>query len=82
MLELIAKENPDIICFQEYYTRKKGTFDITDSLKRILNRPHYYFAPSSENNYEATGLAIFSKYPIKNKGKIIFEHGGEMKVYM
>jgi endonuclease/exonuclease/phosphatase family metal-dependent hydrolase len=75
MLELIAKENPDIICFQEYFTRRKGTFDITDSLKRILNKPHYYFVPSSENNYEATGLAIFSKYPIKNKGEIPFVNG-------
>lgn len=75
MLELIANENPDIICFQEYFTRRKGTFDITDSLKRILNKPHYYFVPSSENNYEATGLAIFSKYPIKNKGEIPFVRG-------
>ena len=75
MLELIANENPDIICFQEYFTRRKGTFDITDSLKKILKKPHYYFVPSSENDYEATGLAIFSKYPIKNKGEIPFENG-------
>ncbi len=75
MLELIAKQDPDIICFQEYFTRRKGTFDITDSLKKILNKPYYYFVPSSENSYEATGLAIFSKYPIKNKGEIPFVNG-------
>lgn len=75
MLDLIAAENPDVICFQEYFTRRKGSFDITDSLKRILNKPHYYFVPSSENDYEATGLAIFSKYPIKNKGEITFPYG-------
>lgn len=75
MLSLIAAENPDIICFQEYFTRRKGSFDITDSLKRILNKPHYYFVPSSENDYEATGLAIFSRYPIKNKGEITFVNG-------
>jgi len=75
MLDLIAAENPDIICFQEYYTRRKGSFDITDSLKKILDKPYYYFVPSSENEYEATGLATFSRYPIKNKGEITFPYG-------
>ncbi len=75
MLSLIEEENPDIICFQEYFTRKKGSYDITDSLNRILKKPYYYFVPSSANDYEATGLAIFSKYPIKNKGEITFVDG-------
>lgn len=82
MLSLIENENPDIICFQEYFTRRKGSYDITDSLKRILNKPHYYFVPSAENDYEATGLAIFSKYPIKQKGEIKFEYGwGNGSIY-
>ncbi|WEK19774.1 MAG: endonuclease/exonuclease/phosphatase family protein [Candidatus Pedobacter colombiensis] len=84
MLSLIENENPDIICFQEYFTRRKGTFDITDSLKRILNKPHYYFVPSSQNDYEATGLAIFSKYPIVDKGTIVFgkNYGGNASIYI
>jgi len=84
MLSLIASENPDIICFQEYFTRRKGAFDITDSLKRILKKPYYYFVPSSENSYEATGLAIFSKYPIKDKGTIVFgeNYGGNASIYI
>jgi hypothetical protein len=84
MLALIAEENPDIICFQEYFTRKKGSFDITDSLKKILNKPYYYFDPISQNDYEATGLAIFSKYPIKNKGAILFNkiYRGNGSIYV
>jgi endonuclease/exonuclease/phosphatase family metal-dependent hydrolase len=84
MLALIEAENPDIICFQEYFTRKKGSFDITDSLMRILKKPHYYFVPSSQNDYEATGLAIFSKYPIKDKGTIVFgaNYGGNASIYI
>nr|WP_121269449.1 endonuclease/exonuclease/phosphatase family protein [Pedobacter schmidteae] len=72
MLSVIERENPDIICFQEYFTRKRGPYDITDSLKKMLNKPYYYFDPTSQNDYEATGLAIFSKYPIKHKGSIPF----------
>jgi endonuclease/exonuclease/phosphatase family metal-dependent hydrolase len=84
MLGLIANENPDIICFQEYFTRKKGPYDITDSLKRIMNKPYYYFDPTSQNDYEATGLAIFSKYPIKNKSTILFNkiYRGNGSIYV
>ncbi|WP_316816370.1 endonuclease/exonuclease/phosphatase family protein [Pedobacter nyackensis] len=84
MLSLIASENPDIICFQEYFTRKKGSYDITDSLKVILDKPYYYFDPTSQNDYEATGLAIFSKYPIKNKGAIEFNqvYKGNGSIYV
>lgn len=84
MLNLIKTESPDIICFQEYFTRRKGPYDITDSLKRILKTRHYYFVASSENNYEATGLAIFSRYPIADKGTIVFgeNFGGNGSIYV
>ena len=83
MLELIGRENPDIICFQEYFTRKKGSYDMTDSLKRILKTPYFYFEPTIKNDYESYGLAIFSRYPIKDKGHIIFneEPGGNTSIY-
>ncbi|WP_367865387.1 endonuclease/exonuclease/phosphatase family protein [Pedobacter sp. WC2423] len=84
MLALVKEENPDIICFQEYYTRRKGTFAITDSLKHILKTSSYYFVPSSGNDYESAGLAIFSRYPIVNKGSILFStnHGGNASIYV
>ena len=84
ILNLIKTENPDVICFQEYFTRRKGTFDITDSLKQILKTKHYYFVPFSDNNYEATGLAIFSRYPINNKGTIKFGEntGGNSSIFI
>lgn len=84
MLAIIKAEDPDIICLQEYYTRKKGSYALTDSLKKILKSSEYYFLPSSENDYEATGLAIFTKYPIKNKGTIFFDkvRAGNESIYV
>ena len=84
ILELIKVENPDIICLQEYYTRKKGSFALTDSLKSLMNTNSYYYLPNSGNEYESTGLAIFSKYPIKNKGNITFDAagGGNQSIYV
>jgi endonuclease/exonuclease/phosphatase family metal-dependent hydrolase len=84
MLEVVAKEDPDIICFQEYYSRRKGSFNITDSLKRILKTANNYFVPTAENNYEAMGQAIFTRYPIVGKGTIPFgdEHLGNAAIYV
>lgn len=84
ILSIIKAENPDVIAMQEYYTRRKGSYDMTDSLQDILKTPYFYFYPSMENDYEANGLAIFSKYPIKKKGFIEFEgtHNGNASIYV
>jgi endonuclease/exonuclease/phosphatase family metal-dependent hydrolase len=75
MLRVVKEQNPDVICFQEFYTRFKGPYDTVDSLKKLLNTDYYYFQPTMESKTEAIGLAIFSKYPIKNKGNILFKDG-------
>jgi len=82
MLQIVKDQNPDVVCFQEFYTRKKGNFNTIDSLKRLLKTDYYYFRPVGDNDYEAFGLAIFSKYPIKEKGEILFEASGDnMSIY-
>lgn len=74
MLAVIREQNPDVICFQEFFTKPKGPFDTIDSLKKMLNTKHYYFVPTLESSTEAIGLAIFSKYPIVNSDRINFEN--------
>lgn len=83
MLKVVSEQQPDVICFQEFYTREKGAYDIVDSLKRLLNVSHYYFVPTMESEREAIGIAIFSRFPIKNKGRIKFsETGGNESIYV
>lgn len=72
MLNVVREQNPDIICFQEFFTKPKGPFDTVDSLKKMLNAKYYYFVPTMKSTSEAIGLAIFSKYPIKDQGRIAF----------
>ncbi|MCX2573212.1 endonuclease/exonuclease/phosphatase family protein [Pedobacter sandarakinus] len=83
ILQIVKDQNPDVVCFQEFYTRYKGDFNTVDSLKKMLNSKHYYFVPTNKNDFEAIGLAIFSKYPIKKTGKIPFVEGfaGNMSIY-
>lgn len=83
MLAVIREQNPDVICFQEFFTKPKGPFDTVDSLKKMLNTKHYYFVPTLESSTEAIGLAIFSKYPIVNSGRINFENSsGNESIYV
>lgn len=84
MLKVIMAENPDIIAIQEYFSRYEGVLDITDSLKEILHTKYFYLEPSFKTADQATGLAIFSKYPIKGQGDIIFDanNGGNSGIYV
>lgn len=76
MLNIIRREQPDVICFQEFFSRRKGTYNFKRIIKEILKTEHYYFEPTTDNGYEALGLAIFSKFPISDKGDIRFTEKG------
>lgn len=70
MLQLVEDQQPDIISFQEFFTRKKGEYALLDSMKKIMKSSHYYFKPIHSSSAEDIGMAIFSKYPIEKTGLI------------
>lgn len=73
ILDIIRNEQPDVICFQEFFSRKRGEYNFRKEILQILETEHYYFKPSVDNGYEAIGMAIFSKFPILDQGNIQFE---------
>lgn len=73
MLNIIRKEQPDIICFQEFFSRQTGEYNFKKLVKEALNTENFYFVPNIDNNYEAMGLAVFSKLPIRETGSIRFD---------
>ena len=73
IFNVIKEEQPDIIGFQEFFTRKRGIYDTKDSILQILDTKHYHYSKSIDNGYESTGVAVFSKYPIENSGNITLE---------
>ena len=56
--DIVSNNSPDILLFQEYYTLEKQQF----------NYPHKYI--KTKNNKAKIGLAIYSKFPIINKGSL------------
>ncbi|MDP9047449.1 MAG: endonuclease/exonuclease/phosphatase family protein, partial [Bacteroidota bacterium] len=70
ILQIINQQQPDVIGFQEFYTRYKGQYDMRDSIVAIMGSDHYYFQPIFFSKSEALGVAIFSKFPIVSQGFI------------
>lgn len=80
MLDIIRREQPDIVCFQEFMSHASGEFDMEKSVKEILHSDYFYFLSSNPYDYERIGLATFSKFPIIDSGYILFsdvERGNE-----
>lgn len=70
ILQIISDESPDILAFQEFYSRRHGQYAMVDTLKKILSTENYYFEAFESSNTEAIGMAIFSKFPIIAHGLI------------
>lgn len=65
---VIKEENPSVLCFQEFYYTKEDKFE---------EFPYRYV------NYktEETGQAIYSKFPIINKGSLDFPNSGNNAIF-
>lgn len=74
MLSIIKADNPDVICFQEFFTMDKPAFENIGKIQS-LGYPYTHVATSrTAENDQQFGLATFSKYPIVGKDAIRFEN--------
>ncbi|MBX9853028.1 MAG: endonuclease/exonuclease/phosphatase family protein [Cytophagaceae bacterium] len=74
MIKWVGDHKAGIKCFQEFYHYPSiPVFRTIEMLK--MNTPYYYFQPGYKIAKQEFGIAIFSKYPIINKGEIIFQEG-------
>jgi endonuclease/exonuclease/phosphatase family metal-dependent hydrolase len=74
ILGQLQEINPDVLCLQEFYnSNKMKEYYNIDTVMHTLNTKYYhveYTTIAHEHNH--FGIATFSKYPIINKGKIVF----------
>lgn len=67
---ILEDVNPDVICLQKFYTQRKGRENIKAVLIEKHGYKHFYFEEVAGNEFDAYGIAIFSKYPIVNTGSL------------
>ena len=75
ILNSLSEINPNVICLQEFYTsEQKNDFNNIDTVKNLLNTPYYHVEYTTTlRTFDHWGVATFSKYPIINKGKLVFK---------
>ena len=75
IIQLIKKQEPDIVCFQEYYYDNKKEFITREINLKELGMEYYHESFTDETNKNSLfGLATFSKFPIINKGDLEFKN--------
>lgn len=82
IFNLIKQEQPDIICFQEFYSDLKGEFVSPDSMTKFMKAKYYhdYYNVITKKNYRF-GIATFSTFPIVGKGEIHFNKTKNSSIY-
>lgn len=74
IISSLQEINPDVLCLQEFYNSStmKEYYNI-DTVTAALNIKYNHVEYTSiAHNHNHFGIATFSKYPIINKGKIVF----------
>jgi endonuclease/exonuclease/phosphatase family metal-dependent hydrolase len=65
IFRFLEAQQPDIICFQEFYMRTNGSFPTRDSLAGLLDMPYIHEGYTHEIHGEQFfGLATMSRFPI------------------
>lgn len=74
MIDIIAQQGADVLCFQEFFQGNKEKKVNLDNISEIvqLGYPYYVFAKDYAIGYGKyyAGVAIFSKYPISDSSRL------------
>jgi endonuclease/exonuclease/phosphatase family metal-dependent hydrolase len=81
IFEFINKENPDIICFQEFYTNNNRLTEKYISNDALHGKYYSHIDYTIQNSKENYGIATYSKHPIVNKGIIQFKNSTNTSIY-
>jgi endonuclease/exonuclease/phosphatase family metal-dependent hydrolase len=71
MMDLIAQQNADIICFQEFFTSLNPEwYQNINYIKENFNYPYFFYSHDVDGDLHFTGTIIFSRYPIIDSGLV------------
>lgn len=83
IFKMIRKENPDVLCIQEFYSSTNKTRYSEHSILARLNQYKYKHIEyrAGKRGKRNFGLVTFSKYPIVEKGNLKFEHTSNFSIH-
>ena len=71
IFKTLQEKNPDIICFQEFYTDTSKAFNTIKQLQAIGYNYHFFTREVKLRGTDEWGIATFSKFPILEQGNIM-----------
>ncbi len=78
----VKAESPDIICFQEFYTKERGSLTEANLFRKLSPAKYkhirYTLRKPGVSNF---GIATFSRFPIINTGEIKFSNTFNQCIY-
>lgn len=82
ILNFVSENDPDIICFQEFYTKGYEDKSIKNLNNELENYPyrHIYFLTKNTGN-KNYGMAIYSKHKILSRVKLKFNDSYNTSIY-
>ncbi len=83
LLSFIEKENPDILCLQEYYSDKNDkNLYYHKKIKNLINYKDYYISfGEKEGRKYNYGIATYTKFPIINEGVIKYNDESDISIF-
>lgn len=73
MYKAIQAANPDIVCFQEFYSDTTRGFNTIEQLHELGYPYHYLSKELVLKGTDMWAIAIFSKYPFIDTGRFLFQ---------
>ena len=70
MLDQIKKQDPDILCLEEFFHSPDSVFYNNISEITAMGYPYHYFSYDPDGDHQFIGSAIFSKYPMLDTGLV------------
>jgi endonuclease/exonuclease/phosphatase family metal-dependent hydrolase len=70
MLDQIRKQDPDILCLEEFFHSPDTIFYNNISEIKAMGYPYHYFSYDPDGDHQFIGSAIFSKYPMLDTGLV------------
>lgn len=82
IFNFIQKESPDIICFQEFFTRSKGELSESAIIEHLKDTKYHHIKYSlTKQGSSGFGIATFSKFPMVKMGEIMFPKTYNLCIY-
>ena len=81
MFARIKAENPDIICFQEFYTNTEKGLSLYKIDQLLSDYPHKHIYWINNSDITSYGIVTYSKYPIVKKESIGFQNTSNASIF-